>query len=594
MTTRVNAGVLTEANENEAVLLKGWVHRRRDLGELIFIDLRDQSGIVQLVFNPDYSQEALRIAESLRSEYVIEVKGKVIQRDEDTINPNIKTGKIEVTVSDITILNKSKNLPFLIHEAQDVSEDLRLKHRYLDLRREDLQETFNIRHNITQSIRNFLNDRQFLEMETPILTKSTPEGARDYLVPSRVHPGEFYALPQSPQLFKQLLMMSGFERYYQIARCFRDEDLRADRQPEFTQVDIETAFLTSEEIISLIEDMMQQMMKDVLNKDVATPFPRISYDDAMNRYGSDKPDTRFGMELIHVTDIVKNSDFKVFSGPAQSGGKVALLNVKGNADKFTRRDIDGELTDYVATYGAKGLAWVKIADGAMTGPIAKFFSEEEQAQIFARANVEDGDLLLFGADKAQVVFDSLGALRLKLGKELDLIDESLFNFLWVVDWPLLEYDEDAKRYVAAHHPFTSPVEEDIDKLTTEPENVRANAYDIVLNGYELGGGSVRINKKELQDNMFEALGFTEESAREQFGFLLDALEFGAPPHGGVALGLDRIVMLLANKTNIRDTILFPKTASASDLLTDAPSDVSDRQLEELSIASLVEKDTEEK
>ena len=594
MTTRVNAGVLTEANENEAVLLKGWVHRRRDLGELIFIDLRDQSGIVQLVFNPDYSQEALRIAESLRSEYVIEVKGKVIQRDEDTINPNIKTGKIEVTVSDITILNKSKNLPFLIHEAQDVSEDLRLKHRYLDLRREDLQETFKIRHNITQSIRNFLNDRQFLEMETPILTKSTPEGARDYLVPSRVHPGEFYALPQSPQLFKQLLMMSGFERYYQIARCFRDEDLRADRQPEFTQVDIETAFLTSEEIISLIEDMMQQMMKDVLNKDVATPFPRISYDDAMNRYGSDKPDTRFGMELIHVTDIVKNSDFKVFSGPAQSGGKVALLNVKGNADKFTRRDIDGELTDYVATYGAKGLAWVKIADGAMTGPIAKFFSEEEQAQIFARANVEDGDLLLFGADKAQVVFDSLGALRLKLGKELDLIDESLFNFLWVVDWPLLEYDEDAKRYVAAHHPFTSPVEEDIDKLTTEPENVRANAYDIVLNGYELGGGSVRINKKELQDNMFEALGFTEESAREQFGFLLDALEFGAPPHGGVALGLDRIVMLLANKTNIRDTILFPKTASASDLLTDAPSDVSDRQLEELSIASLVEKDTEEK
>lgn len=594
MTTRVNAGVLTEANENEAVLLKGWVHRRRDLGELIFIDLRDQSGIVQLVFNPDYSQEALRIAESLRSEYVIEVKGKVIQRDEDTINPNIKTGKIEVTVSDITILNKSKNLPFLIHEAQDVSEDLRLKHRYLDLRREDLQETFKIRHNITQSIRNFLNNRQFLEMETPILTKSTPEGARDYLVPSRVHPGEFYALPQSPQLFKQLLMMSGFERYYQIARCFRDEDLRADRQPEFTQVDIETAFLTSEEIISLIEDMMQQMMKDVLNKDVATPFPRISYDDAMNRYGSDKPDTRFGMELIHVTDIVKNSDFKVFSGPAQSGGKVALLNVKGNADKFTRRDIDGELTDYVATYGAKGLAWVKIADGAMTGPIAKFFSEEEQAQIFARANVEDGDLLLFGADKAQVVFDSLGALRLKLGKELDLIDESLFNFLWVVDWPLLEYDEDAKRYVAAHHPFTSPVEEDIDKLTTEPENVRANAYDIVLNGYELGGGSVRINKKELQDNMFEALGFTEESAREQFGFLLDALEFGAPPHGGVALGLDRIVMLLANKTNIRDTILFPKTASASDLLTDAPSDVSDRQLEELSIASLVEKDTEEK
>lgn len=590
---RVNAGVLTKENEQEEVLLKGWVHRRRDLGELIFIDLRDQSGIVQLVFNPDYSQEALRIAETLRSEFVIEVKGKVIQRDEETINPNIQTGDIEVTVSHINILNKSKNLPFLIHEAQDVSEDLRLKYRYIDLRREDLQKTFHIRHQITQSIRNFLNEQGFLDMETPILTKSTPEGARDYLVPSRVHPGEFYALPQSPQLFKQLLMMSGFERYYQIARCFRDEDLRADRQPEFTQIDIETAFLTSEEIMELVENMMKQVMKDVLNEDIATPFERMSYDEAMERYGSDKPDTRFGMELIHVTDIVKNSDFKVFSGPAQSGGKVALLNVKGNADQFTRRDIDGNLTDYVATYGAKGLAWVKVADGDMTGPIAKFFSDEEKAQIFARANVEDGDLLLFGADKSKVVYDSLGALRVKLGKELQLIDESLYNFLWVIDWPLLEYDEDTKRYVAAHHPFTSPITGDMDKLSTEPENVRANAYDIVLNGYELGGGSIRINKKDLQDDMFKALGFTEESARDQFGFLLDALEYGAPPHGGVALGLDRIVMLLANKTNIRDTILFPKTASASDLLTHAPSDVSERQLEELSIASLVDTNEED-
>ena len=592
MTDRVSAGILTDANENEEVLLKGWVHRRRDLGELIFIDLRDQSGIVQLVFNPDYSQDALRVAETLRSEYVIEVQGKVIKRDAETVNPNIKTGKVEVTVAHIEILNKSKNLPFLIHEAQDVSEDLRLKYRYLDLRREDLQQTFKIRHQITQSVRNFLNDREFLDMETPILTKSTPEGARDYLVPSRVHPGEFYALPQSPQLFKQLLMMSGFERYYQIARCFRDEDLRADRQPEFTQIDIETAFLTSEEIIELVEKMMKQVMKDVLDIEVATPFKRMSYDDAMERYGSDKPDTRFDMELIHVTDIVKNSDFKVFSGPAKSGGKVALLNVKGHADKFTRRDIDGELTEYVATYGAKGLAWVKVAKGDMTGPIAKFFTEEEKAQIFARANVEDGDLLLFGADKAKVVYDSLGALRLKLAKDLELIDESLFHFLWVVDWPLFEYDEDAKRYVAAHHPFTSPVKEDMDKLATEPESVRANAYDIVLNGYELGGGSIRINQKELQDEMFKVLGFTEESAKDQFGFLLDALEYGAPPHGGVALGLDRIVMLLANKTNIRDTILFPKTASASDLLTRAPSGVSERQLEELSIASLVEKEEE--
>ena len=590
MTERKKAGALRTDHVNETVILKGWVHRRRDLGELIFIDLRDQSGIVQIVFNPDYSKEALQIAETLRSEFVIEVKGKVIKRDPETVNPNLKTGEIEVTVSEVSILNKSKNLPFLIHEAQDVSEDLRLKYRYIDLRREDMQRTFKIRHQITQSVRNFLNENEFLEMETPILTKSTPEGARDYLVPSRVHPGEFYALPQSPQLFKQLLMMSGFERYYQIARCFRDEDLRADRQPEFTQIDIETAFLTSEDIIKLIEEMMKKLMKDVLDKDIHTPFERISYDDAMSRFGSDKPDTRFGMELIHVTDIVKNSEFKVFSGPATSGGKVCLLNVKGAADQFTRKDIDSGLTEFVKTYGAKGLAWIKVADGEMTGPIAKFFSEEEKTQIFERANVEDGDLLLFGADKAKVVYDSLGALRLKLGKELNLIDESLFNFLWVVDWPLFEYDEDAKRYVAAHHPFTSPVAEDIDKLKTEPEKVRANAYDIVLNGYELGGGSIRINQSELQDTMFEVLGFTKESAREQFGFLLDALEFGAPPHGGVALGLDRMVMLLADKTNIRDTILFPKTASASDLLTDAPGEVSEAQLEELNIEIIKEEE----
>lgn len=590
MTERKKAGALRTDHVNETVILKGWVHRRRDLGELIFIDLRDQSGIVQIVFNPDYSKEALQIAETLRSEFVIEVKGKVIKRDPETVNPNIKTGEVEVTVSEVSILNKSKNLPFLIHEAQDVSEDLRLKYRYIDLRREDMQRTFKIRHQITQSVRNFLNENEFLEMETPILTKSTPEGARDYLVPSRVHPGEFYALPQSPQLFKQLLMMSGFERYYQIARCFRDEDLRADRQPEFTQIDIETAFLTSEDIIKLIEEMMKKLMKDVLDKDIHTPFERISYDDAMSRFGSDKPDTRFGMELIHVTDIVKNSEFKVFSGPATSGGKVCLLNVKGAADQFTRKDIDSGLTEFVKTYGAKGLAWIKVADGEMTGPIAKFFSEEEKTQIFERANVEDGDLLLFGADKAKVVYDSLGALRLKLGKELNLIDESLFNFLWVVDWPLFEYDEDAKRYVAAHHPFTSPVAEDIDKLKTEPEKVRANAYDIVLNGYELGGGSIRINQSELQDTMFEVLGFTKESAREQFGFLLDALEFGAPPHGGVALGLDRMVMLLADKTNIRDTILFPKTASASDLLTDAPGEVSEAQLEELNIEIIKEEE----
>lgn len=586
MAERQHAGHLREANVNETVTLKGWVHRRRDLGELIFIDLRDQSGIVQLVFNPDYSKEALEIAESLRSEYVIEAEGKVIERDAETVNPNLDTGHVEVTISSIQVINKSKNLPFLIHEAQDVSEDLRLKHRYIDLRREDMQRTFQIRHKITKSIRDFLDNHDFLEMETPILTKSTPEGARDYLVPSRVHTGEFYALPQSPQLFKQLLMMSGFERYYQIARCFRDEDLRADRQPEFTQIDIETAFLSSEEIMAMMEEMLQQMMKDVLNKDVTLPFPRLSYDEAMERYGSDKPDTRFDMELITVTDILKDSSFKVFSGPANSGGKVALINVKGNADKFKRKDIDKELTEYVATYGAKGLAWVKVADGDMTGPIAKFFSEDEKAAIYERANVEDGDLLLFGADKNQVVHDSLGALRQKIAHDLDLIDESLFNFLWIVDWPLLEYDEESKRYAAAHHPFTSPVDEDVDKLTTDPKSVRANAYDVVLNGYELGGGSLRIYDKKIQEDMFEALGFTKEASEEQFGFLLEALEYGAPPHGGVAFGLDRIVMLLANKTNIRDTILFPKTASASDLLTDAPAGVSNKQLEELSIRSI--------
>lgn len=583
MNKRIGAGTLTKEHVGNEVLLKGWVHRRRDLGELIFIDLRDQSGIVQLVFNPDYSREALEIADTLRSEFVIEVHGKVIERDPETVNPNIKTGDIEVTVSEITILNKAKTIPFLIHEAEDVSEDLRLKYRYLDLRREDMQDTFKKRHQITQAIRNYLNEENFLELETPILTKSTPEGARDYLVPSRIHEGEFYALPQSPQLFKQLLMMSGFEKYYQIARCFRDEDLRADRQPEFTQIDIEVAFQTNEDIITLTENMLKRVMKEVLNKDVETPFPRLTYKEAMERYGSDKPDTRFGMELIEVTDIVKNCEFKVFSGPANSGGKVALLNVAGNADQFTRNDIDGELTNFAKSYGAKGLAWIKVADGKLTGPIAKFFSEEESAQLMERANAKDGDLLLFGADKAEIVHAALGALRVKLGKQLQLIDESLFNFLWVVDWPLLEYDEDLKRYVALHHPFTSPVKEDEEKLSTDPLSVRANAYDIVLNGYELGGGSIRINNFETQMKMFEVLGFTEEQAREQFGFLIDALQYGAPPHGGIALGLDRIVMLLTEKENIRDTILFPKTQQATDLLTQAPSPVSEKQLEELSI-----------
>lgn len=582
MSERLMAGRLNEKNIGEKVLLKGWVQKRRDLGGLIFIDLRDKSGLIQVVFNPDHSKKALETAENIRSEYVIEINGTVVARDEATINPSMKTGKIEVNASSAQILNKAKTPPFTIQDETDVSEDVRLKYRYLDLRRNSLQETFRLRHQTTQSIRNYLNDNDFLEMETPILTKSTPEGARDYLVPSRVHPGEFYALPQSPQLFKQLIMMGGFERYYQIARCFRDEDLRADRQPEFTQIDIETSFLTSDEIMDMTEHMMKKVMKEVKDIDISLPLPRMPYQEAMDRYGSDKPDTRFDLELIHVSDIVATSGFKVFSQAVDNGGKVALLNIKGKADNYSRKDID-KLTEYVKVYDAKGLAWLKADESELKGPIAKFLSKEEVAGIRDRANVEQGDLLLFVADKTNVVYDSLGALRLYLGKELGLIDESKFHFLWVTDWPLLEYDEGLGRYFAAHHPFTSAIEEDLDKLETAPASVRANAYDLVLNGFELGGGSIRIHQKEQQDQMFNVLGFSEEEARSQFGFLLDALEYGAPPHGGIALGLDRIIMLLAGRSNLRDTILFPKTASASDLMTAAPSGVSDDQLEELSI-----------
>ncbi|WP_121605366.1 aspartate--tRNA ligase [Virgibacillus sp. Bac332] len=579
---RIMAGTLGEANVGETVLLKGWVQKRRDLGGLIFVDLRDKSGIVQIVFNPDHSATAMEIAETIRSEYVVEVKGKVVKRDVSTINPLMTTGTIEIIVAEIAILNKAKTPPFTIQDETDVAEDLRLKYRYIDLRRKPLQETFKLRHQTTQAVRNFLNQRDFLEMETPILTKSTPEGARDYLVPSRVHDGEFYALPQSPQLFKQLIMMGGFERYYQIARCFRDEDLRADRQPEFTQIDIETSFLSSDEIMQMTEEMMKYVMKEVKGIDISLPLPRMAYDEAMSRYGSDKPDTRFGMELIHVSEVLKDSTFKVFQSAIESGGSVALLNVKEQAANYSRKDID-KLTDFVKVYGAKGLAWLKVEGADVKGPIAKFISEDEKAELLANASAEDGDLLLFVADKSNVVHDSLGALRLKLGKELKLIDESAFHFLWVTDWPLLEYDEELERYFAAHHPFTSPAEADIDKLKSDPASVRANAYDLVLNGFELGGGSIRIHKTDLQKEMFDVLGFSEEEAKEQFGFLFEALEYGTPPHGGVALGLDRIVMLLAGRTNLRDTILFPKTASASDLLTNAPSEVEKVQLDELSI-----------
>ncbi len=557
MQSRTQCGTITTQHVDEHVLLKGWVQKRRDLGGLIFVDLRDRSGIVQVVFNPDVNQEALEIAERLRSEYVIEVIGTVKRRDDSTVNPKMKTGEIEVYASEVTILNKSKALPIKIENQTDATEEIRLKYRYLDLRRQEMQETMKLRHHTSQALRRYLDGEGFLEMETPMLTKSTPEGARDYLVPSRVHPGEFYALPQSPQLFKQLLMVSGYERYFQITRCFRDEDLRADRQPEFTQLDIETSFMNQEEIMHMTEDMLTAVVKEVKGVEVPKPFPRMTYDEAMERYGSDKPDTRFGLELVNVSEIVANSGFKVFKGAVESGGKVSAINVKGAASQYSRKDID-KLTEHVAVYGAKGLAWMKVDGGQFTGPIAKFFEQNEVEQLTEHLGAEDQDLLLFVADQSNVVADSLGALRLKLGKDLGLVDDNQFNFLWVTDWPLFEYDEDEGRYHAAHHPFTMPQVQDVEKMEQDPANVKAQAYDVVLNGFELGGGSLRIYEKELQEKMLKALGFSHQEAEEQFGFLLEALEFGAPPHGGIALGLDRFVMILAGKSNLRDTILFPK------------------------------------
>ncbi|KYD32861.1 aspartate--tRNA ligase [Parageobacillus toebii] len=581
-------GEITEKAIGEKVVLKGWVQKRRDLGGLIFIDLRDRTGIVQVVFSPEVSKEALNVAEKVRNEYVLSVEGTVVAREEGTINPNLPTGKIEIQAERITIINEAKTPPFVITDQTDVAEEVRLKYRYLDLRRPVMFRTLQLRHRVTKAIRDFLDGEGFLEVETPILTKSTPEGARDYLVPSRVHPGEFYALPQSPQIFKQLLMVAGFERYYQIARCFRDEDLRADRQPEFTQIDIETSFMSQEEIMQLTERMMAYVMKMAKGIDISLPFPRMSYDEAISRYGSDKPDTRFGLELVDVSEIVKNSSFKVFAGAIANGGQVKAINVKGAADQYSRKDIDA-LAEFVARYGAKGLAWLKVEEDGLKGPIAKFFTEEEQNGLIRTLEAEAGDLLLFVADHKTVVANALGALRVKLGKDLNLIDETKFNFLWITDWPLLEYDEEDGRYYAAHHPFTMPVREDLPQLETNPEKVRAQAYDLVLNGYELGGGSMRIFEREVQEKMFRALGFTEEEARKQFGFLLEAFEYGTPPHGGIALGLDRLVMLLAGRTNLRDTIAFPKTASASCLLTEAPSPVSEQQLEELHLVVNSEK-----
>ncbi|HCX9255082.1 TPA: aspartate--tRNA ligase [Staphylococcus aureus] len=576
-------GLVTEAFLGQEITLKGWVNNRRDLGGLIFVDLRDREGIVQVVFNPAFSEEALKIAETVRSEYVVEVQGTVTKRDPETVNPKIKTGQVEVQVTNIKVINKSETPPFSINEENvNVDENIRLKYRYLDLRRQELAQTFKMRHQITRSIRQYLDDEGFFDIETPVLTKSTPEGARDYLVPSRVHDGEFYALPQSPQLFKQLLMISGFDKYYQIVKCFRDEDLRADRQPEFTQVDIEMSFVDQEDVMQMGEEMLKKVVKEVKGVEINGAFPRMTYKEAMRRYGSDKPDTRFEMELIDVSQLGRDMDFKVFKDTVENGGEIKAIVAKGAAEQYTRKDMDA-LTEFVNIYGAKGLAWVKVVEDGLTGPIGRFFETENVETLLTLTGAEAGDLVMFVADKPNVVAQSLGALRVKLAKELGLIDETKLNFLWVTDWPLLEYDEDAKRYVAAHHPFTSPKEADIAKLGTAPEEAEANAYDIVLNGYELGGGSIRIHDGELQEKMFEVLGFTKEQAQEQFGFLLDAFKYGAPPHGGIALGLDRLVMLLTNRTNLRDTIAFPKTASATCLLTNAPGEVSDKQLEELSL-----------
>lgn len=577
-------GDITEEAIGESVTLKGWVQKRRDLGGLIFIDLRDRTGIVQVVFNPDVSKEALAIAEGIRNEYVLDVQGKVVAREEGTVNPNLKTGAIEIHADGVTVLSAAKTPPFAISDqAEEVSEDVRLKHRYLDLRRPAMFKTMQMRHNVTKAVRSFLDENGFLDIETPILTKSTPEGARDYLVPSRVHEGEFYALPQSPQLFKQLLMVSGIERYYQIARCFRDEDLRADRQPEFTQIDIEMSFMSQEDIMSLAEEMMAKIMRETKGVEIKLPLPRMTYDEAMNKYGSDKPDTRFDMLLTDVSGIVKDTEFKVFSSAVANGGVVKAINVKGGAGDYSRKDIDA-LGAFAANYGAKGLAWVKVEADGVKGPIAKFFDEEKQSKLIEALDAAEGDLLLFGADQFEVVAASLGALRLKLGKERGLIDEKLFNFLWVIDWPLLEHDPEEGRFYAAHHPFTMPVREDLELIETAPEDMKAQAYDLVLNGYELGGGSIRIFEKDIQEKMFALLGFSPEEAAEQFGFLLEAFEYGAPPHGGIALGLDRLVMLLAGRTNLRDTIAFPKTASASCLMTEAPGEVSDDQLDELHLS----------
>jgi len=578
---RVKATDLNKTNVGEEVLLMGWVQTRRDHGGVIFVDLRDRSGIIQAVFNPDMPDNRFSLAERLRSEYVIEIKGKVRTRPEGSENPNMKTGEIEVVVENLQILNKAKTPPFYIQDKVDVDESVRLKYRYLDLRRPEMQNILVIRHQVMQIIRNFLDQQGFLEIETPVLMKSTPEGARDYLVPSRVNQGCFYALPQSPQLFKQLLMVAGMEKYFQIARCFRDEDLRADRQPEFTQLDMEMSFIDMDDILPLMEELIIKIFKDIKGIKIPHPFPRLSYREAMERYGSDKPDTRFGMELTDVADVVKNSGFKVFADVVAKGGRVKGICAKG-CSGMPRREIDA-LTSFVSIYGAKGLAYIVMAEDGMKSPILKFFTEEEIKALISAMGAETGDIIFFVADKESVVHNALGNLRLELAKRLGLISSDIINCLWVTEFPLFEYDEEEKRYVAMHHMFTSPMDEDVATLESEPLRARAKAYDMVLNGMELGGGSIRIHRREVQEQIFDLVGFSQEEARDKFGYLLEAFEYGTPPHGGIAFGLDRLTMILADRENIRDVIAFPKTQSASCLMTQAPSPVLDEQLKELHI-----------